>query len=326
MGSMDDDFKINMDDIKDMVSELFGEKIEKVEASKARGILKEITEDFLAKGIDEVSAEKLTAEEEKILKDYEKEHGAGQEPAAARVLPDKLPDISTAQVDLAKMKKIIEEETRAKVETEMREKIKQEIEQERARKKEETLRKIDVLKKESDDAAKAAAMAAPAGLVLDYSEKMSLINMFEQSQKMLGMILSKFMRRAPVDTMFLKTLDKCIEKYQDVLKKVDMNQNGKVRTDGSLEVARLAANLNAMYMPEDRKNERFFKALKDIFEDRLIAIELALGIETKDEILSSLLMQVEKIFGKREYSGRLKDIFHEKIVPDTTMKPGEQGI
>lgn len=322
MGLMDDDFKISMDDIKDMVSELFGEKIEKVEASKARDILKEFTEDFLTRGIDDVSTDKLSSEEEQILKDYEKVQAAA--PAQGpEGLPDRLPEISAAQVDLAQMKKKIEEETRAKVEAEMRDKIKSELEQERARKKEETLRKIDVLKKESVAAAAAAAAAAPQGLVLSYGEKMSLINMFEQTQKMLGAILSKFMRRTPVDTMFLKTLDKCIEKHQAVLKKTDTNQYGKVRADGSLEVARLASNLNALSGPEDRKNEAFFKALKDIFEDRLIATELALGIETKDDILSNLLMQMDKVFGKKEYSGRLKDIFHEKIVPDTTLKPGE---
>jgi hypothetical protein len=319
MGLMDDDFKINMDDIKDMVSEIFGEKIEKVEASKARGILKEFNKDFIVKGIDELPADKLTPEEEKILKDYEKEHAAaGNVPSQA--LPDELLDISTGQADLTKIKKKIEEETRAKDEAQMRENIRQELEQEITRKKEETIRKTEALKKESDEAAKAAA---PAGPVLNYSEKMSLINMFEQSQKMLWLILNKLMRKAPVDTMFLKTLEKCVEKYQDVLKKVGMNQNGRVRADGSMEVARLAANLNAMYMPEDRKNERFFAALKEIFEERLIATELALGVETKDGILSSLLMQMKKIFGKREYSGRLKDIFHEKIVPGTTIKPGE---
>lgn len=326
MGFMgdDDDFKISMDDIKDMVSELFGEKIEKVEAGRARDILKEFTEDFLTRGIDDVSAEKLTTEEEQILKDYEKDHaGQEQETAAEGGLPEKLPEVSAAQVDLAQMKKKIEEETRAKVEAEMRDKVKQELEQERARKKEETLKKIDVMKKESEEAAKAAAAAAPRGPVLNYSDKMSLINMFEQTQKMLGIILSKFMRRTPVDTMFLKTLDRCIEKHLPVLKKVDTNQYGKIRADGSIEVARLAANLNAMNGAEDLKNELFFAALKDIFEERLIATELALGIETKDEILSNLLMQVDRVFGKKEYAGKLKDIFHEKIVPDTTLKPGE---
>jgi hypothetical protein len=323
MGLMDDDFKINMDDIKDMVSELFGEKIEKVEASRAKDILKEFTEDFLTRGIDDISPEKLSREEEQILKDYEKEQIAVLEPAVGQSLPDKLPDISMAQVDLAEMKRKIEEETRMKVETEMREKIRNEIEQEKEKKKEEILRKIDVKKKETEEAARAAAAAPPDGLAMNYSEKMSLINMFEQSQKMLAMILSKFMRRTPVDTMFLKTLDKCIERHQAVLKKTDTNQYGKVRADGSIEVARLASNLNAIHAPERAKNESFFKALRDIFEERLIATELALGIETKDEILSNLLMQAEKVFGKREYTGRLKDIFHEKIVPDTTMKPGE---
>jgi hypothetical protein len=319
MGLMDDDFKISMDDIKDMVSELFGEKIEKVEASRAKDILREFTEEFLTRGIDDVSDEKLTSEEEQILKDYEKAQLTPVDPAA---LPDRLPEISAGQVDLAEMKKKIEQETRQKVEAEMRDKIKLEIELEKTRKKEDTLRKIDAFKKENEEAVKAAA-AAPAGTALNYSEKMSLINMFEQSQKLLAAILSKLMRRTPVDTMFLKTLEKCMEKHQAVLKKVDTNQYGKVRTDGSIEVARLAANLNAMHGAEDKKNESFFDALKDVFEERLIAVELALGIETKDDILSNLLMQADRVFGKKEYTDKLRNVFHEKIVPDTTMKPGE---
>jgi hypothetical protein len=323
MGLMDDDdFKISMDDIKDMVSELYGEKIEKVEASKARSVLREFTEAFLAKGIDEVSTEKLTNEEEGLLAQYEKEHEGREQapvPEPAADEPKPLPDLS---VDVEALKRRVEEETRKKLEAEMREKIKQELTDEKQKKKEEILKKIEQSKMQSAAEAAAAAAAAPAGLTTNYSEKMNLINMFEQSQKMLALLLSKLMRRNPVDTMFLKTLEKAMEKFQDVLKKVDCNQYGKVRTDGSIEVARLAANLNAMYMPEGKKTEKFLNALKDIFEERLIAVELALGIETKDEILSNLLMQAEKVFSKKEYQQRLRDIFNEYIIPDTTLKQG----
>ncbi|HRU38900.1 MAG TPA: hypothetical protein P5511_03405, partial [Candidatus Goldiibacteriota bacterium] len=100
MVSMDDDFKISMDDIKDMVSELFGEKIEKVEASKARDILREFTEEFLTRGIEEVAAEKLTQEEEKLLADYEASKPG--RPASADELPEKLPDIPDSAVDMAR--------------------------------------------------------------------------------------------------------------------------------------------------------------------------------------------------------------------------------
>ncbi len=315
MGLMgDDDFKISMDDIKDMVSELYGEKIEKVEVSKARSVLREFTEVFLTKGIDEVTTEKLTREEEGLLKQYEQEHAAQARAPEPGTQP--LPEIS---VDVEALKRRVEEETRKKLETEMREKIKQEFTDEKQKKKEEILKKIEQSKQQS---AAEAASAAAAGFTTNYSEKMNLINMFEQTQKMLALLLSKLMRRNPVDTMFLKTLEKAMEKYPDVLKKVDCNQYGKVRADGSIEVARLAANLNAMYMPDDRKTEKFLNALKDIFEERLIAVELALGIETKDEILSNLLMQAEKVFSKKEYRQKLKDLFNDRIIPDTTLKPG----
>ena len=62
MGLLDeDDFKISMDDIKDMVSEIFGEKVEKIDAGKAKEILRDSTEEFLNEGIKEISPQKLTA-------------------------------------------------------------------------------------------------------------------------------------------------------------------------------------------------------------------------------------------------------------------------
>ncbi len=319
---MDDDFKINMNDIKDMVSELFGEKVEKVNADDAKKILKEDMEEFMSSGLDNVSKKQLTESEEEMLKEYEDEHGEG---AASAVGLDG--EQRADSVDVDALKKQVEEETRRKVEEEMREKMKKEQETEKTRKKEEIMKKIEMSKQQSlqyqQELAEKAKAGIKAGKILNYSEIITIINMFDQTQKILANLLAKLLKRRPVETMFLKTLEKSMEKYPDVLRKVDTNQHGRIRTDGTIEVARLASNINALKMTDDKKTEYFPGALQDIFEERLIATELAVGIETKEDILSSLMAQAEKIFAKKNFSSRVADFFNEKVLPNTTMKSGD---
>jgi len=102
-----------------------------------------------------------------------------------------------------------------------------------------------------------------------------------------------------------------------------LNQAGKLREDGSLEMPRVAANFNALYLPEEKRAERFFASLRYLFEERLIATELATSLEIKDEVISTIMMQTEKIFEKKGYDGEVRSIFMEHIVPNTTMKSGE---
>lgn len=297
-----DDFKISMDDIKDIVSELFGEKIEKVDESKAKEILKQETKISLDEDLANIQIGQLTQEEEKILKNYEedvkKENQSKIETTEA-----------TGVTDINVLKKQIEEE--------MREKLRREFEEERTKKREEVLKKLGEIKETSE------TQQTQAKVLTNYSEKISLLQIFEQSQNIFKNLLSKLIKRTPVETMFLKTLEKAMQKYPDVLRKADFNQYNKVRVDGSIEIGRVAANLNSLYMPEDKKEIKFFNALHDIFEERLIATELAVGIETKDEIISKLITQMEEILKAKNISTKLINIFMEKIVPSTTIKPGE---
>jgi len=302
---LDDDFKISMDDIKDIVSELFGEKIEKVDEAKAKEILKKENKISLDEDLANIQIGQLTQEEEKILKDYEEDVKKESE--------NKIEIKEETQIkettDINALKKKIEEE--------MREKLRKEFEEERAKKREEVLKKLDEIKETEK-------IQQPQVKVLtNYSEKISLLQIFEQSQNILKNLLSKLIKRNPVETMFLKTLEKAIQKHPDVLRKSDFNQFNKVRVDGSIEIGRVAANLNSIYMPEDKKEIKFFNVLHDIFEERLIAIELAVGIETKDEIISKLIGQVEEILKTKNISTKLINIFMGKIVPSTTMKLGE---
>lgn len=199
----------------------------------------------------------------------------------------------------------------------MREKLRREFEEERAKKREEVLKKLGEIKETTEQ------QQTQAKVLTNYSEKISLLQIFEQSQNIFKNLLSKLIKRTPVETMFLKTLEKAMQKYPDVLRKADFNQYNKVRVDGSIEIGRVAANLNSLYMPEDKKEIKFFNALHDIFEERLIATELAVGIETKDEIISKLITQMEEILKAKNISTKLINIFMEKIVPSTTIKPGE---
>ncbi len=324
----DDDFKISMDDIKDMVSELFGEKVDKVEAEAAKKILKQEMLEFFESGLDSVSDTRLNADEEKLLKEYESnqaEETAAPAPVIPPVPEQKPNPGGLPEIDEAAFHKNLEER---KTEDGMREKIKKELEEEQARKKEATLKKIEESKRQS--AAYQAELTRPAAnpgasgaLSLNYTEIINILNMFDQTQKVFATILSKLIKRKPVETMFLRTLEKTMEKHTEVLKKADLNQGGKVRDDGSIETMRVAANLNGMHLPEEKRAKRFLLALHDVFEERLIATELATSLETKDDVTSAIIMQTEKIFEVKAYTTKLQDIFMEHVIPNTTMKAGD---
>jgi hypothetical protein len=328
----DDDLKISMDDIKDMVSELFGEKVEKVGADAARKILKQEMLEFFETGLESVSASQLTPEEEKLLEEYENgpqpaataqeapvNHGTRTVvPAAVTMepLPGALPEIDEEAFH--------QNQEKLKLEAQLREKIKKELEEEQKKKKEATLRRIEEVKKQSASYQAELSKKQPAkGGSLPYASVISLLNMFEQSQKVFAVVLGKLIKKQAVETMFARTMQKAVEKYPDVLKKAGINQAGKLREDGSLEMPRVAANFNALYLPEEKRAERFFASLRYLFEERLIATELATSLEIKDEVISTIMMQTEKIFEKKGYDGEVRSIFMEHIVPNTTMKSGE---
>lgn len=312
----DDDFKISMDDIKDMVSEYFGEKIDKVDKTKAKEILTAETKELFESDFTTSTEEDARKKEEEILKEYED--------ARVEIEKEKMPEPSAASAVEA-------QELKRRLEDEMRERIKKELEDAAARKKEETLKRLEAVKQDSKayqdslaaKSAEAAAAPADRGILTTHAEKITLMQMFDHSQKALFNILIKLIRKNAVETMYIKTLEKAMAKNRDVLRKVDHNNLGQVRIDGSLEMGRLAANVNALYAPEAKKNEMFLAALNDIFEERLIATELATSIETKDDVMSTLLNQLEQAFPKKGIDRRLIDIFIGHIVPSTTVKPGE---
>lgn len=251
-----DYFKISMDDIKDMVSELFGKKIEKIKKQEAKQILNEYT----------------------VLKDIEEENICSE---IEQKVNEEIQEKSLENKELISEKSIeksVEDKICKKIEVELREKIKQENEDERRAKRKELLQKLEENNKVSkQEAAIEKNQVVPLGFI----EKLTLINLFKQVQKVLVLMLAKLLKREPAEKMFYKTLEKTIEKHSDILRKVNYNQYSKPRMDSSLEVGRLAANLNGLNLSEEQKKEKLFNALREIFEERLIATELALGIDIK---------------------------------------------
>ncbi|MBN2753710.1 MAG: hypothetical protein JXR81_02460 [Candidatus Goldbacteria bacterium] len=298
----DDDLKFSMDDIIDMVSELFGEKVEKIDAAKAKDILKQETENMFLSGIKMAEASEVPAEED-LLKEYKAEKitamdifGIEEEAKKEEVLP-------------AGVKKLPE------------------LDPERLKKREELLRKLE----ENDrKAAEAAAktiptepQAVPKTAVFSYNEIIMMISIFDASQQIFMALLSKLIKKTPVLNMFLKTLEKAMKNNPEILRKADLNSKGGARADGSLEPGRVFSNYNALQEPAEKKLFKFLAALRDIFEERLIAVEMAAGIETKDEVMSNILIQSEKLFYKKEYPKKLTYAFFKHVVPNTTLKPGE---
>lgn len=347
----DDDFKISMDDIKDMVSELFGEKVNKVGADEARKILKQEMLEFFETGIEDIAvpppAGALSDDEERLLKEFESKQDtlSGTYELLSKTAPSKpaepvkpsgpvITRNNAVFADTPAVKPSAPKEIKADpyglppVEGELKLKPAPPpvTEEERLRKREETLKKLEASKKQSAEyqasLTKRTAQESTA-VVTTHTDKVTLLNMFEHTQKVFAQLLSKLVKRKPVETMMVRTLEKAMACNPDVLKKANINQGGKNREDGSLEIPRVAANMNALMLDEEKRTKKFLDALRQIFDERLIATEIATSIEVKDEIISAIMMQIDRIFDMNKYGKNLKDIFVEYIVPSTTLKPGE---
>jgi len=294
----DNDLKFSMDDIIDMVSELFGEKVEKIDAVKAKDILKQETENLFLSGIKLPDASEVPAEEA-LLKEYKAEKISAGELFGTEEAEKK------AEIPPAVLKKLPE------------------LDPEKVKKREELLKKIEENEKKAAELRDEKPAGGAKSRVFSYNEIIMMISLFDASQQIFGVLLSKLIKKAPVMTMFLKTLEKAMKTNPEILRKADLNSKGGARADGSLEPARVFSNYNTLQGTAENKLMKFFSALRDIFEERLIAVEMASGIETKDEIMSNILIQSEKLFYKKEYPEKLTRAFFEYVVPNTTLKPGE---
>jgi len=215
-----------------------------------------------------------------------------------------------------------DDEKRAQQESELREKMKEqlrmEIEEERKRKRQEILNKLDAVKQESETMQKSLL-----SLKMSNDEKTAMLTLFEECQRVFLDLFSIRGERKKAEILFLKAGNAAALKNIDVLKKVFFDKDGKQRENGSIEIPRFLSNINALTVPEEDKSRMLFKALREIFDERLIAVETATNIEIKDSVLSDLLRRLDKITARAAQSKRVKDLFMENVVPNTSLKAGE---
>lgn len=210
----------------------------------------------------------------------------------------------------------------------LKEEMKKEIEEEREKKKADLLKKLETAQKstmaEQLQKEKVRKDTQKQGaVIIAHSEKLVLLRLFEETQKILMELMTAYMAAKKVEAIFVKSVEKAEKKNPEVLKKASVDKDGKNRHDGSVEVARVLSNVNALPGGEEKKSLMFFKALQDIFDERIIEAETATDLETKDKIMSALLTKVDRVFAKSEFNRKMGNYFMEFIVPNTSMTSGE---
>ncbi|HPN64333.1 MAG TPA: hypothetical protein PK247_03900 [Candidatus Goldiibacteriota bacterium] len=210
----------------------------------------------------------------------------------------------------------------------LKEEMKKEIEEEREKKKADLLKKLETAQKstmaEQLQKEKVRTDTRKQGaVIIAHSEKLVLLRLFEETQKVLMELMTAYMAAKKVEAIFVRSLEKAAKKNPDVLKKASVDKDGKIRNDGSVEVARILSNVNALSGGEEKKTLMFFKALQDIFDERIIEAETGTDLETKDKIMSALLAKVDRVFAKSEFNRKMGNYFMEYIVPNTSMTSGE---
>ncbi|MFP4466343.1 MAG: hypothetical protein ACLFP1_04765 [Candidatus Goldiibacteriota bacterium] len=228
---------------------------------------------------------------------------------------------------LQTLEKIHEAESRKSTisEDSIKEKIKKEMEEERKKKQAALMSKIDNMKMHSqrveeqkrhikDEKEKSGEIA------LSHTDRLILARLFEETQKILIQLFVPYTDMKKAEKMFLKAADTAIKKNSEVLKKAVIDKNGRFKTDGSLEIPRIMANVNAYPGTEANRSRAFFKGLRDIFEERLIACEIATDLDTRERITSELMRRMTKVFSKNDYNKKMGKIFMEHIMPDTSLQ------
>ncbi|HDT15221.1 MAG TPA: hypothetical protein ENN55_03335 [Firmicutes bacterium] len=210
-------------------------------------------------------------------------------------------------------------------EEEIKEKIKKEMEEERKKKQAALMSKLDGIKMNSRRVEEQKKFVAEkkiesGEIALSHTDRLILVRLFEEIQKILAELVGSYTDAKKVEKMFFKAADTAIKKNPEIMKKAITDREGRLRTDGSLETARIMANVNAYPGTEAKRSRAFFKGLRDVFEERLIACEIATDIDTRERITSELMRRMTKVFSKNDYNRKMGKIFMQHIMPDTSLQ------
>jgi len=266
--------------------------------------------------------------EAELRKKIEAEKNARQEEILAKLQKiERIEQGNNAEMKLEMMKKLEEtmrETLHAKIKEEIREEMRREVEEEREKKKAELLKKLETQKRvENNIMAQKQKVKEEqertGNIAISHGDKMVLLRLYEETMKILTQLMEARMTKAKADSIMAKSVEAAIKKNPDVLKRMNVGIDGKPRTDGGIDTARLLSNMNAMAVPEEKKTAALFKALMDIFDERIIGAEVATDLETKDRMMTELLNRINKIFEKSEYNRKMGQLFTKYIVPSTSL-------
>jgi len=294
-------------------------------------VRKQVEED-IRKQIEEETKEKLRREmEENIRKEIEERERLKKEELLQKIqtlkciedekkmwaedqeqLKEKLKEEVKQEMEQEKQK---EKESLEEARERMKDELKKEIEEERKKKKEALLEKLKGVKKEGD-----AIETGEKGL--GHDDKVVIMQLFEESQRMMSTFLVTRLNQAEVEKMYTKTLVKVADANPGILKRSMYDMSGNPTKGGILNVKRVLANVNGLVDPEEKKGPKLFEALRKIFDERVIEMEIATSTDIKNKIMSDVINKMEKSIERKGYGLKIKSIFMKQIIPVTSLKQG----
>jgi hypothetical protein len=204
-------------------------------------------------------------------------------------------------------------QSEAELKEKLRGELKKEMEEERQKKKDALLLKLEGAKQ-------AAAEAQPKGL--DHNEKVIILQLFEEAQVVMMTFLATRLSKKDVESMYLKTLMAAQGRYPDVLKRVMYDKSGSLIPAGVINASRIIANTDMLPLPEEKKSSRFFEALRAVFEERVISMETSTSYDIKNSIITDVISQMKKSITKKGYNPKIESIFVKQIIPGATLRQG----
>ncbi len=283
------------------------------------GIKKQAEED-IRKKIEEETKEKIRKEtEEKIRREIEERERAKKEELLQKI--QNLKKIEEEKemwaeeikkearkeaeksfsADSGEAQKETEEEMRVR----MKKELLREIEEERKRKKEELLKKLSGDKKE-----------APAGKPgISQDENVIILQLFEESQRMMSVFLAKRLKQKEVDSIFKATLAAAVEKFPGILRKSVYDFRGELTKTGELNTSRVISNVKALPAPPEKRPEMMFEALRFIFAERVRKMEAKTSGDIKKQIMGEVTDKMKKSIERKGYGPKIVSIFIKRIIP-----------
>jgi hypothetical protein len=272
-------------------------EIEEREKQKKEELLKKIQ---ALKKLEEEGrqrAEEEKAREEKIRQEVEEREKQKREELLAK--------IKDLEQKGGSDKKALEEE--------LRENIRKEMEAERQRKKDELMKKLEAVK----------PAAADDGGAVSSDEKLILLQLFEEAQRVMYSYLTMRLSRKDIEFMYTESVETATDKHPEILKRALYDKNGNPMPGAALNISRIVANVNMLQLPDDKKARKMVEALHAVFDERLVKIEVKTSNDIKNKMITDLLAAMKKSIIKKGYNPKIESIFMKQIVPSTTLKNGD---